>query len=227
MTSFDRAQDDREPMIVPGNNRRMQVRRRERRKLFGKARKERFLEHLSCTANVAASAEAAGVTEGCVYTHRRTDPEFRDAFWIALEQGVAKLVALRIQRELERAKRAEAKGTAEGGQSASDCPSLELRLDGPPDEKQIVDLIKLMQMLRDLCRNLSGGVKPGRPQIADVDTVCAALAKRLKAFPPLPPFEIGEAEAEAALRLPAPGSRSGQAWREGPEDEGEDGDSHQ
>jgi hypothetical protein len=167
-------------MIVPGNNRRMQRRRAARRKLFGARRKEVFLEHLSCTANVAASAAAAGVSEGCVYAHRRADPEFREAFWLALEQGVAKLVALRLQRELERADPSTAlrTGGAEDG--------LELRLDGPPDEKQILDLVKLMQALRDLCRNLSVGTKPGRPRHAELDEVCAALAKRLKAFPPSP-----------------------------------------
>lgn len=177
------AQDDREEMIVPGNNRAMQKRRAPRRKLFGARRKEIFLEHLSCTANVAASAAAAGVSEGCVYAHRRADPEFREAFWMALEQGVAKLVALRLQRELERA---EGRGN---GDSHVGCPQtvpLALRLDGPPDEKQILDLVKLMQALRDLCRNLSTGTKPGRPRHAELDEVCAALAKRLKAFPPSP-----------------------------------------
>ena len=169
------AQDDREEMIVPGNKRRMQKRRAPRRKLFGARRKEVFLEHLSCTANVAASAAAAGVSEGCVYAHRRSDPEFREAFWMALEQGVAKLVALRLQRELERA--------SMNGDSCEQLSPLELRLDGPPDEKQILDLVKLMQALRDLCRNLSTGSKPGRPRHAELDEVCAALAKRLKAFP--------------------------------------------
>ena len=187
------AEKDQE-MIVPGNNRRMQKRRAPRRKLFGARRKEAFLEHLSCTANVAASAAAAGVSEGCVYAHRRADPEFREAFWLALEQGVAKLVALRLQRELERA---EGKGKG-NGDSSEELSPLELRLDGPPDEKQILDLMKLMQALRDLCRNLSVGTKPGRPRHAELDEVCAALAKRLKAFPPVPEsFETGLRQGSA------------------------------
>ena len=47
-------------MIVPGNNRRMQVRRKEKRKLFGKVRKETFVETLAATCNVAASRPSLG-----------------------------------------------------------------------------------------------------------------------------------------------------------------------
>jgi hypothetical protein len=184
--------DDPEAFFTaPGNNRPMQKRRKPRRRLFGKRLKEAFLEHFSCTANVAASAAAVGISEGAVYTHRRKDAEFRDAFWMALEQGAAKLVALRVQMELERAQRGQSLADcpsgdgAHGGQSASDCPSaLELRLDGPPDVRQVGDLIKLMATLRDLCRGLAGGERPGgrTPTRASVAETCKALAKRLKAF---------------------------------------------
>ena len=190
-------------LIVPGNNREMQKRRQGKRKLFTAALKEEFLQALSCNANIAASAEAVGISEGCVYAHRRSDPEFREAFWLALEQSVAKLVALRLQRELERASTSpfddaqDRLGTGARGGNGDSCaqlsplpPPLELRLDGPPDEKQILDLVKLMAALRDLCRNLSAGALPaGRPRHAELDEVCAALAKRLKAFPPS--FETG------------------------------------
>jgi hypothetical protein len=162
-------------MIVPGNKRKMQVRRKERRKLFGKERKESFLEQLAATCNVAASAEAAGVVTGTVYQHRMTDPEFREKWWLALEQGAAKLVALRLQREVERAERLEVKG------------------DLPPDEASVMDLLKLMQQLREHVRGLSGEAKPGRaPQTASLDEACEALAKRLKAF------GLREAAAEAS-----------------------------
>lgn len=193
---------DDDEFIVPGNNRKMQKRRKGKRKLFGPRLKEAFLAELSCTANVAASAVAVGISEGAIYAHRRSDPEFREGFWMALEQSVAKLVALRLQRELERT----------GGLGIGESPStslrtggngLELRLDGPPDEKQILDLVKLMQALRDLCRNLTAGTKPGRPRHAELDEVCAAMAKRLKAFPPSheatadrSAFEQGEAGLE-------------------------------
>jgi hypothetical protein len=161
-------------MVVPGNNRSMQKRRKDRRRLFGKKAKEAFLESFACTANVAASAAAVGFSEGVVYMHRRKDPEFRENFWIALEQATGKLAALRVQHEIERA---EGRGT----------PGLEVRLDGPPDARQIADLVKLMAALRDLTRGLSGGARPGgrAPEHAGLDEVCSALAKRLKAFPPV------------------------------------------
>jgi hypothetical protein len=183
--------DEREEMIVPGNNRRMQKRRKPRRRLFGKKAKEAFLEHFATTGNVAASAAAVGFSEGTVFTHRRKDPEFRAAFWMALEQAAGKLVALRLQREIER---------AEGRLD----PAVEAKMDGPPDDRQIGDLVKLMAVLRDLCRNLSGdpstgpgqGRRGGRePQSASVEETCRALAKRLKAFGVrvgvVPPEEAG------------------------------------
>ena len=162
---------DPEPMIVPGNNRRMQVRRKTRRKIFGKKAKAAFLEHFATTANVAASAAAVGFSEGVVFLHRRTDPEFREQFWIALEQAVGKLAALRVQREIERAE----------GRLA---PGIEADLDGPPDARQIADLVKLMQALRELTRNLSGLPRPGGRTVerASLDETCRAMAKRPRAF---------------------------------------------
>ena len=163
--------DGEEEMIVPGNNRAVQRRRAARRRLFGKKAKEGFLESFSCTANVAASAEAVGFSEGAVFTHRRADPEFRAAFWMAMEQAAGKLAAPRIQREIERAE----------GRLA---PELEAKMDGPPDARQIADLVKLMAALRDLTRNLSGEPRPGgrRALAAELDETCRALAKRLRAF---------------------------------------------
>lgn len=171
------AQDDRneaeEPFHdVTGRNGKPQRRRRKRRKLFGKTAKAAFLESFACTANAAASAEAVGFSVGAVFTHRREDPEFRDRYWETLEQALGKLVALRIQHEIER---------AEGRLD----PEIEARLDGPPDARQIADLVKLMAALRNLTRNLGGGERAGKaPAHAGLDEVCAALAKRLKAFPP-------------------------------------------
>jgi hypothetical protein len=167
------AQHDREEdPILTGRNGKVQRRRRIRRKLFGKVAKAAFLESFACTGNAAASAEAVGFTVGAVFTHRRTDPEFRDLYWVALEQAVGKLVALRVQREIERAE-----GTL--------APEIEAAMDGPPDARQITDLVKLMAALRDLTRNLAGGERVGKaPSHAGLDEVCSALAKRLKAFPP-------------------------------------------
>ena len=187
---------DPEPFIAAGNNRTVQVRRKPRRKIFGKRAKEAFLEALSCTGNVTAAAEIAGVVPGTVYNHRRKDPEFRQAYWLALEQSVAKLVALRLQREIERAERAgravEAAAGKRGTGDAAEAKgpnALAPRLDGPPDEKQIVDLVKLMAMLRDLCGNLSAepGSAPVRAggnarQAASPEEIVEALAKGLRAY---------------------------------------------
>lgn len=164
-----------EDPILTGRNGKPQRRRAKRRKLFGPQAKAAFLESFSCTANASASAEAVGFSVGAVFTHRRTDPEFRDQYWAALEQAVGKLVALRVQHEIERAE-----GTLE--------PGIEAAMDGPPDARQIADLVKLMAALRDLTRNLGGGERRGgegaAPRHAGLDEMCSALAKRLKAFPP-------------------------------------------
>ncbi|HET9640706.1 MAG TPA: hypothetical protein VFP12_16030 [Allosphingosinicella sp.] len=167
------AQDDRQDPILSGRNGKLQRRRRTRRRLFGRQAKAAFLESFACTANAAASAAAIGFSVGAVFTHRRTDAEFREAYWVALEQAVGKLAALRIQLEIERAE-----GTLD--------PEIAARMDGPPDARQIADLVKLMAALRDLTCNLKDGGRPGKaaPPRAGLDEVCAALAKRLKAFPP-------------------------------------------
>ena len=70
--------DDDEDPILTGRNGKPQRRRRKRRKLFGKKAKAAFLESFACTANAAASAEAIGFSVGAVFTHRRTDPVFRE-----------------------------------------------------------------------------------------------------------------------------------------------------
>ncbi|HEX8225803.1 MAG TPA: hypothetical protein VF605_18505 [Allosphingosinicella sp.] len=189
--------DDEDP-ILTGRNGKLQRRRAPRRRLFGKKAKAAFLESFACTANAAASAEAVGFAVGTVFTHRRTDAEFRELYWVAFEQALGKLVALRVQHEIERAE-----GTLD--------PAIEARMDGPPDARQIADLVKLMQAMRDLTRNLGGGERRGgegaAPRHAGLDEVCSALAKRLKAFPP-------------TLALPAPGEAAPPAEEPPSEHEG-------
>ncbi len=157
--------DADEAMIVPGNRRRMQKRRAPRRKLFGKAAKEAFLEALAATCNVQASAEAAGFGVGVVYAHRMKDREFAEKWWLALEQGAAKLVALRLQHDVAEAERLSIAG------------------DRPPDAGTALDLLKLMTQLRAHVPGLRGDVKTGAaPQVASVEETCRALTKRLRAF---------------------------------------------
>ena len=51
----------------------------------------RFLDHLAETANVSASARAAGVGSSAVYAERRRSPAFREAWALALAEGYARL----------------------------------------------------------------------------------------------------------------------------------------
>lgn len=51
----------------------------------------RFLDHLAETANVSASARAAGVGSSAVYAERRRSPAFREAWAQALAEGYARL----------------------------------------------------------------------------------------------------------------------------------------
>ncbi|MEO7177255.1 MAG: hypothetical protein ABIW83_00275 [Allosphingosinicella sp.] len=187
------SQEHDEDPILTGRNGKVQRRRAPRRKLFGRQAKAAFLESFACTANAQASADAIGFSVGAVFTHRRTDPEFRDQYWAALEQALGKLVALRIQHEIERAE-----GRLE--------PGIEARMDGPPDARQIADMVKLMAALRDLTRNLGGGERPkgAAPGHAGLDEVCSALAKRLKAFPPTPSPEASASADGSAAALPSP-----------------------
>ena len=52
-----------------------------------------FFAHLSETANVTASARAAGISSSAVYAERRRSGQFRDAWSEALSEGYAKLEA--------------------------------------------------------------------------------------------------------------------------------------
>jgi hypothetical protein len=47
-----------------------------------------FLEHLAKTANVSASARAAGFDRSTAYAHRQADPEFAAQWDDALEQSL-------------------------------------------------------------------------------------------------------------------------------------------
>ena len=52
-----------------------------------------FFAHLSETANVTASARAAGISSSAVYAERRRSAQFRDSWSEALSEGYAKLEA--------------------------------------------------------------------------------------------------------------------------------------
>lgn len=60
---------------------------KERAKLPPSERFKLFLEHLSQTANVSASAEFAGITRTAVYDKKADDPEFSAAWEVAYRRG--------------------------------------------------------------------------------------------------------------------------------------------
>lgn len=73
----------------------------------------RFISHLGATSNVSAAARHARVPIHIVYKHRRTDPNFRAAWFAALAEGYDNLEMELLQhlRGFE--------GEAEGGAPAS------------------------------------------------------------------------------------------------------------
>ena len=60
-------------------------------KAFDAHARRLFLDHLAMTANVAASARAAGVSSTMAYRYRRRYPEFARAWQAALAEGFSKL----------------------------------------------------------------------------------------------------------------------------------------
>ena len=70
-----------------------------------------FLDHLAQTANVSASARAAGVTSSAVYAERRRTPAFRDAWALALAEGYARLETDLLAEALQSANGRTADGT--------------------------------------------------------------------------------------------------------------------
>ena len=154
--------------VVPNCNRRLQ-KRRKRHNLFGKRRREAFLEHLAATCNVQASAAAAGVAVSTVYANRMRDADFRADWQAALEQGYARLEAALVERALRGGGRAKVRGdkVVEG-----------------PDAPGEIDWDKGMELLRHHQRGLAGLNQPGRaePKRVPIEQVAARLIRRLRAL---------------------------------------------
>jgi hypothetical protein len=70
---------------------------------FNSATRHRFLGHLARTANVAASARAAGISSDAVYAARRRLPEFRAEWSEALAEGYVRLETALLAEALQRA----------------------------------------------------------------------------------------------------------------------------
>ena len=154
--------------IVPGRGLTMQVRRTGGRKLFGKARKELFLEWFAATGNLSFSAEQVDICRQTVSKHRLSDAEFAAAYTQAIDLGVPDLQA-RLQAWLQ----GRPKLDLHGGLVEPDDSGFDPQL--------------ALQMLREFNRFAQAGpgqaLKRGRaPRVATNAEVRAALVKALKAF---------------------------------------------
>lgn len=89
--------------------------RRMKSTRWTEARQIAFLEHLAVTANVAAAAEAAGMSKVQVYRIRRRDPAFRAAWSEALRQGYEALEIVLLHRAMHGVERPVFHGGAQIG----------------------------------------------------------------------------------------------------------------
>jgi hypothetical protein len=161
--------------IIPNKHRKLQI-APTRRKLFGAAAQDEFLEWFAATCNCSLSARKVGFHYRTVIRHWREDPAFGERCEAALKIGYARLeeLALRAAAEaLSPARRRPPKGDR-----------------APPAEHFRMDPATAVQLLREHKRGLAGlaggsgaASKPGRrPKVATNAEVRAALEKALKAF---------------------------------------------
>jgi hypothetical protein len=75
-------------------------RRKPKRVRWSAKREATFLETLAQTANVAASARAAGLSDSSVYRHRQTSDAFRAKWAVALAEGFERLETMMLDRAL-------------------------------------------------------------------------------------------------------------------------------
>jgi hypothetical protein len=164
----DRKLDGAWLVARPGGE--VQAARPGRRKAFGKAAKELFLEWFAATANVRLSAEKAGVSFRTVYKHRMKDEAFAAAWDESLRQGYARLEAAMVER-------------------ASSPPKLDVAGDLVAPETEAVDPTLTMALLKEYKRVLQAPGPAGAsrrrgpvPRMATEQEVTVALTKRLQLF---------------------------------------------
>jgi len=83
--------------VMPGNKRRVQV-RKVREGGFCEEKRQVFLDHLAGCCNVTRAAAAAGVSAVTVNYHRRRDPVFAQQCAEAIEVGYDGLEAMLVER---------------------------------------------------------------------------------------------------------------------------------
>jgi hypothetical protein len=154
--------------IVPNTNRRLQ-KRRKRTTLFGKRRRQIFLEHLAATCNVTASARAAGVHVTTVYVCRMRDAGFRADWDAALVQGYARLEAALLERATSGRDRCQVRGD---------------KIVEGPDAPDQVDWEKGMELLRHHQRGMAGFTKAPRTKAlrVPIDQVSDKLIRKFRAL---------------------------------------------
>jgi hypothetical protein len=120
-----------------------------------------FLEHLAATANVSASAEAAGFSTVAIYKRRMKEAAFRTRWQAALEQGVA-----RIEMALVHSAAASLEGTPIAG-------------DHPIPAMSVADALNVVRLHR-------AAVHGGKPQrygwrmeLPDIEVVRAEILRKV------------------------------------------------
>jgi hypothetical protein len=159
--------------IIPNKHRKVQL-TQSKRKLFGRAARQDFLEWFAATANLGWSARQAGFNYKTVLKHRMKDEAFAEAYDRALEQGVA-----RVRAQLLETRIAEDAAAPIGIEGDWDVPAM-----------QPVEPERAMLLLRAHGGYLAGrragageARKQGRrPRVATYEEVRVAVAKGLAAF---------------------------------------------
>ncbi len=166
--------------LSANRNRQLQVVRQSGRKLFGRERKELFLQWFAATGNLGFAASQAGVCRQTISKHRMNDPVFEAGYRDAVMLCVPDLQA-RLHSYVQGQPRLDAAGGL-----------------APPDEGAF-DPQLAIQILRELQRHHaamgsgSGAAGEGaaagralkrgrRPRTATNAEVQAALVKRLVVF---------------------------------------------
>lgn len=160
-----------EGRVQPNKHRTLQL-TQSRRKLFGRAAKQDFLEWFAATANLGWSARQAGFNYKTVLRHRMNDPVFAADYDRALEQGFGRLLAQQLETKIE----GEAPIGIEGDRDAP--------------EMQQIDPERAMLLLRAHGGYLAGrragageARKQGRrPRVATNAEVKTELEKALRVF---------------------------------------------
>ncbi len=160
--------------ITPNKHRALQLTQPGKRKLFGKAAKQDFLEWFAATANLGWSARQAGFNYKTVLRHRMNDPVFAEAYDRALRQGFARLLAQQLETKI-----AEDAAAPIGIEGDRDVPAM-----------QQMDPDRAILLLREHGRYLAGkGAGAGearkqgrRPRVATNAEVRTELERALRVF---------------------------------------------